>query len=177
MRLNKGVILLLALCGFSGAAHATFKTSLSDAHVQSVLQRYFPQKEYAAIARVILLEPKVRLEKNNKDIVLLIPVNANIIGDAMHRGHITVLVNLSYQPSSGGLYLNNPRMDQFEMPGVDKQMLGKLHEFIEAILNTSLPLVQIYKLKESDMNHSLAKTALKNHDIEDHRLSLEFGFQ
>lgn len=177
MELKKTVILLLILCGLSGVSQAAFKTSLSDVHVQSVLQNYFPLKEYAAIARVTMQEPKVQMGANNKNIVLMIPVDANIIGDAMHRGHITVLVGLSYKATSGGLYLNNPRIDQFEMPNVKKKMIGELREFIEAILKNSLPLVRIYKLKERDMNHSLAKSTLKTVRFEDHRIGLEFAFK
>lgn len=178
MGLNKSVIiLLLMLCGFSGSTQAAFKTSLSEMHVQSVLQNYFPLKEYATIARVTLLEPKVMLGASNKDIVLMIPVDATIIGDAMHRGHVTVLAGLDYKASSGGLYLHNPRIDQFEMPSVDKAMIVELRKFIETIIKNSLPLVRIYKLEERDMNHSLAKSALKNIHFEDHHLSLEFGFK
>ena len=177
MRMKKPVILLIIFCGFSSVAQAAFKTSLSDAHVQSVLQNYFPLKEYAAIARVTLQQPKVQLRANNKDIVLVIPVDANIIGDAVHSGHITVLVNLNYNASSGGLYLHNPRMDQLKIPNVDKKMLRELRQFIAAIIRSSLPLVRIYKLKEKDMNHSLATTTLKHVQLEDNQIRLEFGFK
>jgi len=177
MGMKKAVIFLILLFGLSGVAQAAFKTKLSDIHVQSALQNYFPLKEYSAIARVTLQEPKVQLEAGNKDIVLMIPVDANITGDAMHRGHITVLVDLSYKASSGGLYLHNPRLGQFEMPSVEKKMVGELREFVTTIIKNALPLVRIYKLKERDINHSLAKSALKNVRFEDGRINLEFGFQ
>jgi hypothetical protein len=117
------------------------------------------------------------LEKDNKHIVLVIPVEAKIIGDEMHRGHLTVSVNLNYQASSGGLYLSDPRIQQLEMSSVDKKSMLELREFIGTIIKNSLPLVRIYKVKEQDLNHSLAKSALKYFQIEDHRLILEFGFK
>jgi len=174
---KKAVIGLLLMCGLSGVAQATFETSLTDTQVQSVLQTYFPLKEYAAIARVTLQEPKVQLVKNNKHIILMIPVDANIIGQKMHRGHITVSVGLDYKAASGGLYLSKPQLEKFEMPGVGKAMVKELREFIKTILKNALPLVRIYKLKESDMNHSLAKTTLKTFLLDDHRIKLEFGFK
>ena len=64
--LNKYVISFLVMLSFSGAAEAAFETKLSDLHVQSILQNYFPLREYAPIARVTLQEPKVQLEKENK---------------------------------------------------------------------------------------------------------------
>lgn len=175
--LNKYIVSFFVVLSFSSAVEAAFETNLSDIHVQSILQNYFPVREYATIARVTLEEPKVLLEKNNKNIILMIPVNANIIGDALHQGHVRVLVNLSYKSSSGGLYLNNPVMNQFEMPTVDKKMMVELSEFIKTILKNSLPLVQIYKLKERDLNHSLSKSALKQSQIEDGRVKVVFGFK
>jgi hypothetical protein len=171
------MILLLVFLGLPGFSEAAFKTNLSDLHVQSVLQSYFPVREYAAVARVTLQEPEVILKQGNKDIVLMIPVDARIVGDETHRGQLTVLVGLNYQAASGGLYLSEPRIQQLEIPSVDGESLQELREFIETIVKNSLPLVRIYMLKEQDLNHSLAKSALKNFAIEDRRLRLEFGFK
>jgi len=175
--LSKYVISFLVILSVSGAAEASFESKLSDTHIKSILQNHFPLREYATIARVTLQEPEVQLKKENKDIVLMIPVNANVIGDALHQGHVRVLVSLDYKSSSGGLYLSNPRMTQFDMPAVDKEMLIELRKFIETILKNALPLVQIFKLKERDLNHSLEKSALKQFDVEDHHVKLVFGFK
>lgn len=175
--LNKYVISFLAILSFSAATEAAFETNLSETHVQSILQNHFPLREYATITRVTLQEPEVQLEKENKDLVLMIPVNANVIGDALHQGHVRVLLGLNYNASSGGLYLSNPRTVQFEMPTVDKEMSIELRGFIETILKNALPLIQIFQLKERDLNHSLDKSTLKRFDVEDHRIKLLFGFK
>lgn len=173
----KYVISFLVMLSFSGATEAAFEIKLSETHVQSILQNYFPLREYATIARVTLQEPIVQLKKENNDIVLMIPVNASVIGDALHQGHIRVLVGLDYKPSSGGVYLNNPRVDQYEIPTVEKAMSNELREFIETILKNALPLVQIFQLKEKDLNHSLEKSELKRVDVEDLHVKLVFGFK
>ena len=181
VRLNRLALALalpfLVLLSFASASQAAFVTNLTDIHVQAALQNYFPLREYASIARIVLQEPKVQLEKGSVDIVLMIPVEAKITGDVLHQGHITMLVNVNYQPASGDLFLDNPRLQQFEMPGLDAKLLADLREIIVAMGKTALPLVRIYKVKKEDLNHSLAKSALKEFKIEENQLRLEFGFK
>lgn len=174
---NRFVLPFLVLLSFAGVSQASFVTNLTDVQIQAILQNYFPLREYASIARIALLEPKVQLEKDHQDIVLMIPVEANITGDALRQGHVTLLVNVNYQSASGDLFLSNPRLQQFEMPGVDDKVLAELREIIIAMGKSSLPLVRIYTVNETDLNHSLAKSALKDFQVEENQIRLEFGFK
>lgn len=168
---------LLMLLGLAGNVQAAFDTSLTDVQLQGVLQGHFPLREYAVIARINLQAPRVMLEKGRQEIILHIPLEANIIGDTLHQGHVVVAVGLNYQPSSGGLYLGQPRVQQFSIPGVDSTVVAELREYVVNIVRGALSLVQIYTVREQDLNHSLAKSALKQFTVEDGRLRLEFGFQ
>lgn len=175
--LNRFVLPFLVLLSFAGVSQAAFVTNLTDIQIQTILQNYFPLREYASIARIELLEPKVQLEKDHEDIVLMIPVEAKITGDVLRQGHVTLLVNVNYQSASGDLFLSNPRLQQFEMPGVDGALLAELREIVVAMGESTLPLVHIYKVKKQDLNHSLAKSELKDFKIEENQLRLEFGFK
>ena len=167
----------LILLGFTPVSHAAFETKLSEIHLQSVLQGYFPISEYAAFARVTLNEPAVKLEKGSKDISLIIPMDAKLAGNDIRQGHVTIFVSLSYKHTTGGVYLDNPRIQQLVIPGVSEKLKADLRGIVEAMATNSLPLVRIYKVKEKDLNHSLAKSALKAFDIDDAHLRLEFGFK
>jgi hypothetical protein len=166
------IFLLLPL-----VAQATFVTSLTDTHVQTVLQRYFPLREYAAFARVSLHEPQVQLIHDSQDVMLMIPVEANISGGELRRGHATMAVGLNYQPANGGVYLYRPRLKDLQIPGVSASQLAELKVIVETIGQNSLPLVRIYQVNERELNHSLAKSALKSYEIDDGRLKLVFGFK
>jgi hypothetical protein len=158
-------------------AQATFVTGLTDTHVQTVLQRYFPLREYAAFARVSLHEPQVQLVHASQDVILMIPVEANISGGELRRGHATMAVSLNYQPANGGVYLYQPRLKDLQIPGVSADQLADLKLIVETIGQNSLPLVRIYQVNERELNHSLAKSALKSYEIDDGRLKLVFGFK
>jgi len=165
-----------ALLGLSSLAHAAFVVDLPDTRIQSILQNYFPIDEYAAFARVSMDVPQVRLSKTNKDIVLIIPIVAKMMGEGTHKGRVTMLVGLSYKAAFGGLFLAQPRIAQFEIPGVSKKIAADLRDIVDIMGKNALPLVRIYTVKERDLNHSLAKSELKSFVIENGRLHLEFGF-
>jgi hypothetical protein len=157
-------------------AWSAYKTRLSDTHIQSSLVRHFPIREYAAFARVTLHEPQVVLSRDSKELLLVIPIDANIPDQSQKRGHARIAVKVSYRPGNGGLYLNNPRVVKFEMPNISKNMAKQLKVKITTICLNSLPLIQIYKLKEKDLNHSLAKSILKSYSVRNGSVSLVFGF-
>lgn len=176
-RVCKIISLGILLCGASLPARATLVTGLSDIQIQNVLENYFPLNEYAASARVSLHKPQVRLQKENENIVLIIPMVAKVTGGAAHNGHVTIEVKLAYKAPTGGLYFSQPHIQQFEMPGVDKKMLAELQGIVESMAENSLPVVRIYTVKEHELNHSLSKSTLKSSVIADGRLHLEFGFK
>ena len=157
-------------------AWPAFETKLSDTHIQSTLVKHFPIREYAAFARITLHEPQVILSRDSKDIFLVIPVDANITDQPQRQGHARVAVAVSYKPGSGGLYLANPRLMKFEMPQVSKTIRKDLEAQISTICLSSLPLIQIFRIAESSLNHSLSKSTLKSYSIEDNFMKLMIGF-
>jgi len=161
---------------FPANVWSAFKTSLSDTHIQSALVKHFPIREYAAFTRITLHEPQVILSRDSKDLLLIIPVDANIPDQSQKKGHARVAVNVSYRPGNGGLYLINPRVIEFEMPQVSNKMNKDLKSKIATICLNSLPLIHIFKLEEKDLKHSLAKSNLKSYSIKDGSMGLTFGF-
>jgi len=157
-------------------AWPAIKTKLSDTHIQSTLVKHFPIREYAASARITLHEPQVILSRDSKDLLLIIPVDANIPEQSQKKGHARVAVNVSYRPGNGGLYLTNPRVIEFEMPQVSNKMSKNLKSKIATICLNSLPLIQIFKLEGKALKHSLAKSNLKSYSIKDGSMGLTFGF-
>ncbi|WP_455198968.1 hypothetical protein, partial [Kaarinaea lacus] len=79
-------------------------------------------------------------------------------------------------PTNGGLYFSDPRIIKFEMPSVAKETYKDLQATLDNIFKNALPLIQIYKVNESDLNHSLQKSVMKYFAIGDGDISVEFGF-
>lgn len=176
VRVHRLMICGLLFFGMSPLTHAAFVTNLSDTKIQDVLANYFPFSEYAAFARVSLQLPKVRLQIENQNVILVIPVTANVAGGAALHGQVTVQVNLAYKPPTGSLYFSNPNIQKIEIPGANEKILSELREIVDSMGQNSLPLVRIFTVKERQLNHSLERSRLKSSTIENGGLRLVFGF-
>lgn len=168
---------LISVLVFPTSAWSAFKTKITSSQIQNAMVPHFPLREYAAFARITLNLPDVQLSKGIKEIVLMMPVDANIPDQSLQQGHAQIGVFIEYNPANGGLYFSDPRIIKFEMPSVSKDTYKNLQSTLDNIFKNSLPLVQIYKVDESDLNHSLDKSVLKYFSIGDGFMNVEFGFE
>lgn len=167
----------VCLLALPGIAWSAYYTTLPNTYIDRVLEKYFPQREYTASARVTLHKPEVSLTRGAKEIILMIPIDASIPGQPMHQGHAKTAVTIIYNPANGGVYLSNSKIINFEMPGVSPSLHKSLNSELDTILKNALPLIRIYQLDESDLNHSLAKSKLRSFSIDNDKIKIEFGFE
>lgn len=171
------IISIALFLAYPVSAWSAFKTRLTSSQIQSAMVVHFPLREYAAFARITIDLPDVQLSKGTKEIVLLMPVDANIPDHPLKQGHAQIGVFIEYNPANGGLYFSDPRIIKFEMPGVSREMFKDLNMTLDHIFKNALSLIQIYKVNETDLNHSLSKSVLKYFDIGDGDMNVEFGFE
>lgn len=168
---------LMCILVFPVNAWSAFKTKLTSTQIQNSMVQHFPIREYAAFARITLQLPDVNLSKGVKELVLIMPIDANIPGQDLRQGHAQIGVFIEYNPADGGLYLSDPRIIKFEMPSIDKDTYKEIVSTLDNLFKNSLPLIQIYKVEESDLNHSLSKSVLKYFTIDEGHMNIEFGFE
>jgi hypothetical protein len=167
----------LCLLVVPAIAWSAYFTTLTNSYMDSVLDRYFPQREYTASARITLHKPEVLLTQGASNIILMIPIDANIPGQPMRPGHVKTAVTIIYNPANGGVYFSHPRIVKFEIPGISATLNNSLHSDLDTILKTAIPLIRIYQLDEKSLNHSLVKSILKSYIIGNGSIKVEFGFE
>ena len=168
---------LLLILMYPLSAWSSVKTTLTSSQIQNAMVQYFPLREYAAFARITINLPDVLLTKGAKEVVLIMPVDANIPDLGLQQGHAQIGIFINYNPANGGIYFSDPRIIEFVMPTVSKKMYKDLNSTVDNIIKNALPLIQIYKVNESDLNHSLNKSVLKYFSIEDGKMSVDVGFE
>ncbi len=137
---------------------------------------YFPLREYSAAVRLTLAEPTVILKRGADNLQLDIPLVASISGEGQRRGRLVVDIGLHYKASTGELFLGTPRIRDFKMQDISDEYRKVFHDRLADVLQTTLPLVRIYRLHEKDLNHSLSMSKLKSLHIEDGRVRVSIGF-
>jgi hypothetical protein len=167
----------LPLLLFMGQAQASFSTHLTPAQIEADMQAHFPAKEYAAVARVELHNPRVNLSSQVAGIKIALTLSAKMAGQKEKEGKVVLQAGLNYKPASGELFLIDPELLDLEMPLVNGDLTEEIRSTVINMLRNIIPLIRIYRVKESDLNHSLDKSTLKTYSVTDGRLNLEFGFK
>jgi len=137
---------------------------------------YFPLREYSAAARLTLSEPVVILRQGADKLQLDIPVVASIPGEGRKRGQVVVDVGLHYKPSTGELFLGDPKIRDFDMKDIADETRKIFRASLSDILIKTLPLVRIHRVREQDLNHSLSMSEMKSMHVEDGRVRVSIGF-
>lgn len=157
-------------------AIAAFTFSVSDRQIETALLLYFPLSHYTAAARLHLTEPQVRLKNNAHSLQLTIPVIARLPGQGRHRGQLRIHIGLHYKASSGELFLARPKIQTFVMNDISAEHYNAFRASLTDVLAKTLPLVRIHQVKESDLNHTLAKSEMKSMTIEEGTVKIVIGF-
>ncbi|VAX02269.1 hypothetical protein MNBD_GAMMA20-243 [hydrothermal vent metagenome] len=172
-------ICLLFICFtwlFPAKAFAAYFFTVDSARIQSALLMYFPLREYRAAARLTLSEPMVILKQDADKLQLDISVLASIPGDGRKRGQVVADVGLHYKPSTGELFLADPKIRGFAMKGITDESRKTFRASLSDILIKTLPLVRIHQVREQDLNHSLSMSNMKSMRVEDGRIRVAIGF-
>ncbi len=155
---------------------AAYFFTVDSARIQSALLMYFPLHEYRAAARLTLSEPMVILRQDADKLQLDIPLLASIPGEGRKRGRVVADVGLHYKPSTGELFLANPKIRGFTMKDITDESRKTFRASLSDILIKTLPLVRIHQVREQDINHSLSMSNMKSMRVEDGRIRVVIGF-
>ncbi len=169
------LLICLALL-FPAKAFAAYFFTVDSARIQSALLMYFPLREYRAAARLTLSEPMLILRQGAGKLQLDIPVTASIPGKGRKQGQVIADVGLHYKPSTGELFLADPKIRGFTMKDISDESRKMFHASLSDILIKTLPLVRIYRVQEQDLNHSLSMSNMKSMHVEDGRVRVSIGF-
>ncbi len=160
-----------------GKALAFFAFSVSNTQIENALLLFFPLHNYTTGAKQTLAEPVVYLKKNADRLQLVIPVIVSIPGEERRRGQLGIDIGLHYKASTGELFLGTPRIKTFTMNNISAERYNAFRANFADVLAKTLPLVRIYQVKESNLNHSLAKSEIKSMMIEEGVVKIVIGFQ
>jgi hypothetical protein len=82
---------------------------------------------------------------------------------------------LRYQQDSGEFYLDSPRLVDLEIDLLPKQLTPKIAKLAELVLSKASEKLPVYRLRDDDAKHQLAKSTLKSIKVRDHKLLITLG--
>jgi len=170
-------LVFLFMFSFSQFSSAfTYTLEIPEQELQEKIDMMMPLERKSFFVTVVLSEPKVDLIQESNEIGFFSHVEVLIPGGLKGSGRGKIKGSVVYDADQGAFYLNNPSIEGLEIDRVPKKFYKKISAAIQVVLAKSLSKYPVYKLKDDDVKHQLAKSSLKSISVGNKTLLITLGF-
>ena len=161
---------------FSGKEYSV---RLTEPEIQNKLAEKLPlTKTYLFIFQLTLSNPRVLLKEGSSsvnaglDVVLNITIgkNSKTLG-----GTVDVSGGIRYASQSGQFFLTNPKIEKFQIQGINPKHTNKVNASITNFLTDYYQKNAIYTLKYDDSKQAVTRMVLKDVIVENKELVITLG--
>lgn len=131
------------------------------------------KKQYFFTVR--LSEPKVVLINESNEIGFFMHVDVLAPGRLKGGGRGQISGSVRYEQKTGEFFLDSPRLVGLEIDLLPKKLTPKISKLAELVLAKASSKLPVYKLRDDDPKHQLARSTLKSVKVQDHKLMITLG--
>ena len=102
-------------------------------------------------------------------------MSVSVPGIKSLNGHLEADGGLAYQPDSGEFLFADGRMRTLEIDGLPKRYAGTIEDVADKLVRAYLSRIVMYRLKQDDFKHALAKLVLKSVAVADGEVVVVIG--
>jgi len=173
------VVLFLLIGAYFYFSGKDYSVRLTEPEIQTKLAEKLPlTKTYLFIFQLTLSNPRVQLENGSSsvnaglDVVLNITVGEN---PKPLGGTVDVSGGIRYASEDGEFFLTNPKIENFEIQGINPKYTNKVNASITKFLTEYYEKNAIYTLNYSDSKQAAARMVLKDVIVENKELVITLG--
>jgi hypothetical protein len=167
-----GIILALQ-CGVSSAFSYTLE--LPEAELQVKADAMMPLEKKKFFVTTILTNPVIDLLASTNEIGLTTDVSVKAPGNIAGSGKVSFRGSLRYDNDSGSFFFENLNVDSLIVENVSPESLPKIKKMLEYVARKFLAVKPVYKFKDDNLKHKLAKSVLKSIRVDSGILFVELG--
>jgi hypothetical protein len=148
----------------------SYTLEISESELQKKVSAMMPMKKKNMFVTVTLSEPKIDLIKESNKIGVFTNIEVIALGNLKGSGRANITGTLKYVAEKGEFYFKNPTVVSLEVDNVTKKFIPKIKELTQSAITKAMSVYPIYKFKDDDIRHKLAKSALKSVIVEQEKL-------
>lgn len=170
-------ILVVILFLFSQATVAfSYTLEITEPELQEKVLKIMPLVKKKFFVTVTLSEPKVDLQSENNNIAIFFRVDVTAPGGIKGMGKLKVSGSLKYEPKKYEFFLKDPVLESLEIDKVPDKFMPKIKNMSQNIITKVLAKRPVYKLRDNNLKHKLAKSLLQSITVKNEILYLVLGF-
>ncbi len=170
------ILALLLMFSFSQMSSAfTYTVELTERSLQEKVEAMMPLEKKQYFFRIRLSEPKLELVEASNEIGFFMHVDVIAPGGLTGSGRGKIMGSVRYVPKTGEFFLDSPKLVGLEIDLVPKRLTPKIAKFAELVLARASETLPVYRLRDDDVKHQLARSTLKSIQVKDHKLKITLG--
>ncbi len=152
-----------------------YRVALNESSLEERLASYFPLEAKKLGVGIVLHNPKIRLNELENRIHLQLDLAISLPGNASSSGYIEMAGSLLYVAQEGAFYIDDPEICEFSVLSIPSRYLTPLRVLVRAVLTRYVANRPVFKFKEGNIKHRLAKAVFKTVEVHKGKLRVRFA--
>ena len=165
------VISMLLLSSLSMA----FTVELSENELQEKVSAMMPLEKKKYFITMIFTNPVVDLLETKNKIGITLDIKVVAPGGIEGQGTAKLSGSLRYDNKKAEFYLNDPILHELVIDNITDNLNTKIKDLAQLSLEKNLSTRPVYKLKDTNLKHQLAKSLLKSVKVEKEKMIIELS--
>ncbi|WP_111978422.1 DUF1439 domain-containing protein [Algibacillus agarilyticus] len=159
-------LLLASQCAFA----FSYTVELTEQALQQKVSAMMPMKKKRLFVTIILSDPQVTLSQDSNKIGIFTHVTAMMPGGIQGSGRAKIKGSLSYNTDTGAFHFHDPIIEKLEVDDVPEKFTAKVKQLAQLAMTKAMTIYPIYKFKDNNLKHKLAKAALESIEVKNKTL-------
>ncbi|NOX43996.1 MAG: DUF1439 domain-containing protein [Gammaproteobacteria bacterium] len=168
------VILFINLLTLSGIANA-FTLEFTEAEVQEKISAMMPLERKKLFLTMIIRDPIVKFLKNPDKVSVMANIEASVPGGMTGTGNVNIVGSLSYNKEEGSFYLKDPIINEMHIDKIQNKYQSTIKDLAQKVVVNVMSTRSVYKLRDDNVKHKLAKSTLNSISVSNQKLIVEFN--
>jgi hypothetical protein len=173
--LNKCLLSIFLVLNCASALAFSYTLELSESEIQERVDVMMPLEKKKFFVTTVLTNPIIDLIESTNALGLSTDVAFKAPGNIVGSGRISFAGTLRYDNDVGAFYFDNLKLVSLDIKKVPSEFLPKIKKILQSVANKFLEKKPVFKFKDNNLKHKLAKSILKSIAVENENLVIELG--
>lgn len=165
------IMLFIALMLSTQVATAlSYTLKVSAEELQKKVSEMMPLEKKKFFVTIILSDPEVKLAEGSDRISIFSHIEVVAPGGIKGSGRAEMSGSLSYDSDKSEFFYSDPTVVSMQVDNIPESYLPKIKDIAQTIASNMLAKYPIYKLKDDNIKHKLAKSVLEAVSVKDKQL-------
>lgn len=173
--MNQWLLIIFLLLNSASELAFSYTIELSESEIQERVEAMMPLEKKKLFVTTILTNPIIDLMESNNALGLSTDVAIKVPGNIVGRGHVSFTGTLRYDNDSGAFYFDNLKVVSLDVKKLPPKTLPKIKKILESVAKKYLAKKPVFRFKDNNLKHKLAKSTLKSIAVDNENLVIELG--